>query len=294
MKEYQTEYIRMMQVSINYIEDNIKTKISLDTLADKANFSKFHYDRLFTSIVGESPIDYVRKRRLSMAADELIKTDKKITEIGQEFGFNSPETFTRTFKNVFKVTPSDYRQSHNRVPLYNKVDIARNMMSRLSDDGFAEPRLTRKEKFNVIGMECLIDVEADEKEQEIQRLWDVFIAEKVKIKNCALKDVMMGICMDSSYPNKFSYTACMEVQNLTDIPLGMSLKTIPSLDYAVFTHKGSVNKLSDTYDMIYRMWLPFSGYTLCSEIGDIEVYDDRFTMDEKSEIDIYLPIKSSK
>lgn len=294
MKANQNEYIKIIQASIDYIEGNIKSKISLDALSKEANFSKFHFDRLFTALIGESPIEYARKRKLSLAACELVETDKKSTDIGFEFGFASPETFTRAFKKAFGVTPGDYRKSQHQISLYDKVDVVKNAISKLSDDKFSEPKIIRKEKFNVIGMECLIDMEEAMKERHIQQLWDVFIKEKAKIESCAVKDAMMGICMDSSYPNKFSYTVCMEVQNVKDIPLGMSLKTIPSLDYAVFTHKGPLDKLSDTYDLIYRMWLPLSGYALCSEVADIELYDSRFTMDNNNEIDIYLPIRPNE
>lgn len=290
MKEIIIDYYSLIQASIEYIENNLKEKISLDTLSSQACFSKYHYDRIFRTFVGESPIEYVRKRRLSKAAKELVETNKKIVEIGIEYSFSSPEIFSRAFKKEYGVTPGNYREAQSFIALYDKVDLIKNRINKLCEGRIKEPEIIIKEKFYVMGMECLIDIEENGNNQSIPKLWNIFLSEKVKLGNCKKNDNMMGICMNSCFSGKFSYTVCMEVENIEEVPLGMSLKTIPSSAYAVFTHKGPLDKLSDTYDMIYGVWLPFSNYMLFSGIDDIEVYDSRFTLDEKCEIDIYIPI----
>lgn len=95
--------------------------------------------------------------------------------------------------------------------------------------------------------------------------------------------------------NSFKYLACVEVENIDHVPDRMVQRTIPSAQYAVFTHKGTVgeNKLDDLYktlNYIYGTWLPDSNYELDKLVSDFELYDERFCSD-KPEFDIYVPIK---
>jgi AraC family transcriptional regulator len=87
--------------------------------------------------------------------------------------------------------------------------------------------------------------------------------------------------------------AALPVSDINVVPEGMISRTIPASKYAVFTSKGPLANLSKTYNYIYGTWLPQSGCKL-SQSSDFEFYDERFdpNNDEKSEVDIYIPIQS--
>jgi len=87
----------------------------------------------------------------------------------------------------------------------------------------------------------------------------------------------------------FSYIAGVEVGRLNNIPQGMFLKNIPPAKYAVFTHKGPLSRLKNTYNYIYGAWLPYSGYEL-AELDTIEVYNINSGSDDRS-FEVYIPIK---
>lgn len=97
--------------SIEYIEDNLDNKIELKELADKAFLSKYHFHRVFHSVVGEPVAEYIRKRRLKEAASELITTDNKIVDIALKYQFSSQEAFTKAFKRFYGVPPREFRTS---------------------------------------------------------------------------------------------------------------------------------------------------------------------------------------
>jgi AraC family transcriptional regulator len=97
--------------SIEYIEDNLDNKIELKELADKAFLSKYHFHRVFHSVVGEPVAEYIRKRRLKEAASELITTDDKIVDIALKYQFSSQEAFTKAFKRIYGVPPREFRTS---------------------------------------------------------------------------------------------------------------------------------------------------------------------------------------
>ena len=131
----------------------------------------------------------------------------------------------------------------------------------------------------------------------IQELWKNFNSNIWKIKN--RKDskslFKFGISYDSN-GKEFKYIAAVEVTDLSFVPPGMVTITINDLDFTVFTHVGNLNKLKDTINQIYKVWLPESDFKPIpsSECGinHFEKYDKRFHWSRKdSEIDIYVPIK---
>jgi AraC family transcriptional regulator len=102
----------------------------------------------------------------------------------------------------------------------------------------------------------------------------------------------MGICMDFDGINTFSYLICVEVSKFDTIPKKMVAKTIPAQKYAVFTAKGKVPEaILQTWKEIYQKWFPTSGFER-TDGPDFEYYDKRSRInDEKSEVDIYIPIR---
>ncbi|WP_326514633.1 helix-turn-helix transcriptional regulator [Clostridium intestinale] len=104
-------YDACIKESIEYIEDNLDNKIELKELADKAFLSKYHFHRVFHSVVGEPVAEYIRKRRLKEAASELVTTDNKIVDIALKYQFSSQEAFTKAFKRIYGVPPREFRTS---------------------------------------------------------------------------------------------------------------------------------------------------------------------------------------
>lgn len=97
--------------SIEYIEHNLNKKIDLKDLADNVFLSKYHFHRIFHSIVGEPVAKYIRKRRLMEAANDLINTDDKIIDIAFKYQFSSQEVFTKDFKKLYGVPPREFRRT---------------------------------------------------------------------------------------------------------------------------------------------------------------------------------------
>lgn len=104
-------YDASIKKSIEYIENNLDNKIELKELADKAFLSKYHFHRVFHSVVGEPVAEYIRKKRLKEAASELVSTDNKIVDIALKYQFSSQESFTKAFKRIYGVPPREFRTS---------------------------------------------------------------------------------------------------------------------------------------------------------------------------------------
>jgi AraC-type DNA-binding domain-containing proteins len=108
-------YDDCIKKSIEYIECNLNNKIELDELADKAFLSKYHFHRVFHAVVGEPVAEYIRKRRLTEAANDLLNSEDKIVDIAFKYQFNSQEVFTKAFKRQYGICPREFRRNRNSI-----------------------------------------------------------------------------------------------------------------------------------------------------------------------------------
>lgn len=280
-------YAKKMINVIEFIEANLKEEISIDTLAELCDLSKFYFHRIFTAVIGDSVMDYIRKRRLTKALEELINSSKGILEIAIDYGFGSQEAFSRSFKKFYGINPGQYRKSNKNIVLHKKFNFRKN------EGGIIlEPKFVVKGEFKVIGMEIKTTLKENDETRSIPKLWDKYIPRASEIKNVAVEKRDLGLCeiMENS-ENAFSYIACKEVENFDFVPEGMVTKIIPTTKYAIFTHKGSLESLGDTYEYIYGNWLINSKCEVAKKSCDFELYDERFDNSETSQMDIYVPIK---
>ncbi|HDL6639713.1 TPA: helix-turn-helix domain-containing protein, partial [Yersinia enterocolitica] len=104
------EDILFIDELIEWIEINLEKRPTLDDVAKISGYSKWHLQRKFKSIVGLQLASYIRGRVLTRAAVALRISRRPIIEISDELGFDSQQTFTRTFKKRFGVTPNSFRQ----------------------------------------------------------------------------------------------------------------------------------------------------------------------------------------
>lgn len=127
------EYDARMHRVLVYIDQHLDGQLELDTLARVANFSSFHFHRLFTAWFGETLGDYLRRRRLEVAAVRLAGQPRlAVTQVALSVGFGSTEAFARAFKTRFGSTPTAWRhaQVSKSDQLNSKVDQAGSPASR--------------------------------------------------------------------------------------------------------------------------------------------------------------------
>ncbi len=278
-------YCENIQKSIDYIEENIKEIIDINTVVQRSGYSTTHFYRIFQALMGESIKEYIIKRKLSDAAIELAVTKKRLIEIAIDYGFNSQEVFTRAFTKLFHITPGRYRKTKSSIVLFEKINAYQKLIDHIGD--LLIPRIVLEKEFKIIGMKKIVKPG----DALIRSLWDEFNLRKCEIGNIITNEDTLGIC--EYMPNitdesAFEYMAGIEVAEYNSIPDGMVSKTIPHSKYAVFTHKGNMRDLKTTYDNIYGSWLPLSGIEL-AEVDTIEIYSTKKT--QESTLDIYIPLK---
>lgn len=128
------DYYKNTQNAINFIEENILSNIALEDVASASRFSLYHFYRIFNTLTGMTIKEYVRLRRLSMAAMDLRDTNDSIIDIAVKYGFGSQEAFSRAFNNTFSIMPGEYRKKKNPIPLLLKVDLIK-PLTHITGDG---------------------------------------------------------------------------------------------------------------------------------------------------------------
>lgn len=116
----QKEIIRKV---IDYIEQNIEKEISLDNISKSIGYSKFHLNRVFAEQTGITIYKYLQNRRLTIAAEKLVKTDKLITQIAYEAGYDTQQSFSFAFKQVYLYPPKTYRDIGIFLPKQNRISM---------------------------------------------------------------------------------------------------------------------------------------------------------------------------
>jgi AraC family transcriptional regulator len=288
-------YVPNILRAVDFIERNLTSPISVSDVASEAAYSTFHFIRLFKALTGYTPMNYLRRRRLTEAAGELVRTRRRIIDIAMDYDFQSQEAFTRAFKDCFGASPNAFRK---------KGDLYLKSAARRIDELFLihcmeaitmDPKIVKKEAMKVIGMMYY----GDNNNWEIPKIWEEFLPMMKAIPNVLPVHEAFGLCFYTErfkQTGLFYYLAGVPVSSLEEIPLELVGKTLPASEYAVFTHKGKIvgktNPIRDTYAYAYGTWLPSSQY-VNPYAYDFEYYNERFAGNENpdSELDIYIPIK---
>lgn len=286
------DYIDSVIRAIDYIEDRLQEEMRTEEVAEFVGFSLYHFHRIFQSITRDSITEYVRKRRLTHAANELFYSNIRIIELAIKYQFETQEAFTRAFKKMFYMPPGQFRKQTNMKEtmfhLMEKKPLVDSLLQHLQGGITMEPVYVTKESFQVVGMQI-----HSSETHHFGIVWDRFVPRIAEIeKKTNPERILYGVIQPTRINMEFNYIACAEVSEEGVIPEEMVYKVFPSNLYAVFTHKGSLNKLMDSYMYIYSTWFPKSG-KLRSEGPEFERYGEKYLgpMHEESEVELYIPIR---
>jgi AraC family transcriptional regulator len=283
------DYLVSFSHSIDFIEANLKTPITVTTIATRVtNYSLYHYVRLFRLLTGETPGSYLRKRRLTEAARDLLDSDKTIIDIAVDYQFQSHEAFSRSFKNHFGITPSELRRQRQFVHLTPRAVLAPIPTNKTVTEA---PQISHCAALLLTG----IAYHGDNSHGELVGIWQSFLQQIENIPNQKVPRQTYGLWC---YPNNFQvsrdfdYLAAVAVEKRACLPPTLSSTRLKHSRYASFEHHGPIQTIRQTYLHIYGEWLPQSGYRLAGSY-DLESYDERFTGADQADsiLNILVPIR---
>ena len=272
-----------LQKAMNYIEKNLTKDISYYDITQEAGISVPHFYRLFKRLTGDTVGAYIVRRRISLAANDLVDSNKSIVSIAFEYGFESHDVFTRAFKRVYGMSPSKYRKSSTLVPLKRLTAISDQSVM---DEHQMKFSLLHTEGFTVAGLEC--GAVLWDSDGAIGRLWSEFLAYLEKIQLIQDKVTMYGICEHDTCRNgDFIYMAAIGIDSGTEVPPGMIKKFITPQNF----FQASVPECISTPDA-YAGAIGYArslGYAL-KDNDIIEVYDGIFQNLDVSRFRLLIPV----
>lgn len=239
-------WIEGIQNAIEYIENNLTEELKIEDIAEKACVSAFHFQRTFNILCGFTVGEYIRNRRLSLAAQELSKADAKVIDVALKYGYDSPESFTRAFAKFHGISPSAAKIKGANLKSFARIKI------KLTLEGGKklEYKIVEKAQFTVMGKVRSFNV--DTGYDEIPKFWQEHNQSEEKNIVCG----MYGICMDND-GKKFDYLIADNYLPWNEIPDGYETRVIPAGTWAVFPCRGALPKsLQDVNTKIWSEWLP--------------------------------------
>ena len=138
------DWVASIHQAIQYIEEHLREELTIREIAQQAALSPFYFQKGFAMLCGMTVGDYIRQRRLSAAGLEVLTTDRKIIDIALEFGYDSPDSFTKAFARFHGLTPAALRKSGGAVrsfaPLRIKVELLTKWPQKISNGNLSRKK----------------------------------------------------------------------------------------------------------------------------------------------------------
>ncbi|MET3290901.1 UNVERIFIED_CONTAM: AraC family transcriptional regulator [Brevibacillus sp. OAP136] len=233
---------------IEYVESRIDCELSLDELASEAAFSKFHFTRIFKAVTKETIYEYIRKRRLTEAAKDLIETSIPLLQIAITYGYASQEAFTRAFKNYTGMSPQSYRKKAVHLHNLYKSAISETLLQTKKQPVRHTASIIEKPDFFIGGISLRDDFFSN---QMRSQLWNRFTDDLRKRSIDPLTIKSYGY-ESLDHDNMPYYLAAIEVDSLENLPAGWTGMRIPRHTYAVFHLDNVIENLPYAMEEIYK------------------------------------------
>ncbi|WP_234998485.1 AraC family transcriptional regulator [Salirhabdus sp. Marseille-P4669] len=283
--------IKQINECIRFIEEHLEKKLEIQEIADLFGTSKFHFQRMFLMITGYTVAEYIRNRRLTMAAQELNTTKQKVIDVAYKYGYETPESFAKAFRNFHGITPTESKKPDTILkafpPLFFTIEV--------KGEQQMDYKILEKEAFQVVGKSINVTKKDGENLEKIPAYWtEINTSETGKtLARHASTLGMLGICMDFTMDlEAFTYFIGIE-KGKDQIDIELEERTIPASTWAVFNVEGSMpNAIQKAWQTIFTEWLPATGYEHAGT-PEMEVYppSELDVKNEKYRTEIWLPIR---
>ncbi len=257
------DFLKNMNEAMAYIESRLDEEIDLQAAARIAFCSDHHFKRMFSFLAGIPISEYIRRRRLSRAAFELQGSEIRIIDLAFRYGYESADSFTRAFRQLHGVTPSESRRSGKALIAYPPMTF------RLTVEG-GNPmnyRIVEKEAFRIVGIMKRVPIVFKGVNPDIADMWHSLTPEKIATMKNLSNLEPQGIVSAST---NFSEER-MEEKGGLDHYIGAATTQAPPEGYASLEVQASTwavfdivgvfpEALQDTWGRIYSEWFPSSAY----------------------------------
>lgn len=280
-------WLESIQRVIDYIEDHLEEPLDLNVLTNVAQIQAYPLQRTFSLLAMMTLPEYIRGRRLTLAAQQLTQTDEKIIDLALRFGYETPEAFTKAFKRQHGCSPTLMRNERRRVHAYNRLSI----QVTLKGLDQMDYQLIERPALQISGWRKHFPTQDGAQQQLIPLFWnDVNHSGQGATlfkQNDGQIDGVIGVCSNFTEASMDYWIAT----TTTEVLPGQETMTIPASLWATFPVVGPMpHAIQEMWQRIYQEWLPSHGYDPLPH-AELEVYSagDPSAADYQSAI--WIPVR---
>lgn len=282
------EWVEGMNRAIDYMEDNLAGTVDQGKAARIAACSEFHFQRMFAFVTGVTVSEYIRRRRMTCAAFDLMKSGTRVLDTALKYGYESPTSFNRAFRSVHGISPSRVKTEGAEMTSHPRITFTVSVKGEKA----MEYKIVCKEPFRVVGYATREAMTMEDCFEKVPLFWQKIAQSGGMEKLCALMQGkepsgILGIstCDNGTYSGYF-----IAVATDAPVPEGMEEYTLAKQTYAIFEAVGPAQQAVQALQQrIISEWLPASGYEY-APAADVEVYPAGDQQSEEYRTQIWLPI----
>jgi AraC family transcriptional regulator len=296
--------LRAIQRALDLIEAGLREPLRLEALARRVGMSRWHFQRTFAAMVGETAGSYLRRRRIAEAALALRARERRILDVALEYQFESHEAFTRAFQAELKLAPSAWRAGRPATGTgLARIFVTSEILNQRYGHMKLTPEIVTLPARTFVGLEARFQPPHSPGANNLKvipKLWDDFIA-RIQEAGSIEPWVSYGLSecpadrgLKATQPDEQMYLAAVAAKDGAVPPAGMVAWKSPAGTYAKFIHRGQIGKIGETFGFIYGQWLRSGKYDRAKG-PDLERMDGRFEpMSDESVLEIFVPVKARK
>ena len=279
------DWIDRLNEAVRYIEDNLTGEIEYEKLGQIACCSAYHFQRMFNYIAGVPLSEYIRRRKMSLAAVDIRGGEAKIIDVAAKYGYASPTAFNRAFQSVHGVSPSAVRGEGVAIKSFPPITI------KVTVKGVEEMnyRIETRKAFRIVGKSFPLSWEIERNFAEVPQMWqgaveDGTIEKIVSLMNGEPRGVLgVSVCTDGE-----EWRYYIAVSSAAEIDDALEEYVVPGCTWAVFPGSGTGKSIQELEGRIVTDWLPTSGYEFTNG-PDIEVYFE--PNPENTAYEVWIPVR---
>lgn len=277
------EWVERLNESVGYIEEHLTDTVDYERLGQIACCSAYHYQRMFTYMVGLPLSEYIRRRRMSLAAADL-QSGERVLDVALKYGYSSPTAFNRAFQAIHGVTPSAVRSGGAAVRAYPPITF------KIEVKGAQEMnyRIEKKDAFRIVGVSAPLEKELEKNFAAVPGLWGKAAADGTIQRLAGLMNTQpMGLLGVSACGAAEDWRYYIAVSST--LPAGeLEEYAVPALTWAIFPGSGKNTDIQELERRAVVEWLPTSGYEY-ADGPDVEVYLNADP--ENARFEVWIPVR---
>ncbi|ULL14513.1 helix-turn-helix domain-containing protein [Paenibacillus sp. H1-7] len=282
------EWLIRMKEAIDLMENKMEERLDIEQIAKAAHSSPFHFQRMFHMLTGMTVAEYTRKRKLTLAAQELAMSSSKVLDIALKYGYDSPESFSKAFRKIHGISPSEARSPGVSLKAFPRISFHLS----LKGDKDMDYRIVEKEAFTVAGRSLTMTCRDNEHSRLIPKFWadSTINGTLAQISSMGANEALLGLCLDMKPDTEdITYMIAGEMKPGVHAD-GFETRTIPASTWAVFPCVGPIpGSIQSVFQRIFQEWFPATGYEHAG-LPEIEVYPSGDTTSVDYQCEVWIPV----